>query len=312
MAARLNLTLEDFDPEEAARTHTVTQPLGPNESTAYNYVGTTAYSNSRVFLILRDFLQPRSSKSLDETVKSILNLLPENAPESDEVWCVGQVILELADQIPYYHPSQVKLARVMEQLCRSKKTTEANHKGMYFCFRSFHESLIMDGYNGPNPDDLAAWPNRNAFIAHFEECHIWRTSPHWAIRAMRFAFEFDSKKEDEWFEDLQSQHVLAAAQYILWNGQNLLKQVMYFSNEEALSGAQEFKTGPLYDGRKRHGFYSLDRWRFWKWGFQASAEDSTLNDEARGVAKKAADLMVSLEQNMLFHGDASVLSLLYS
>lgn len=130
--AALNLTYEGFqDPKTEATMFKATAiPLSESEgqSTAYKYVGTTAFSDSRVFLILRSFLQPSKTKSVEETVESILELLPENAPHSNEVACVGSVIMELSGQIPYHHPSQIKLARVMEELCRSDKTTRADYK----------------------------------------------------------------------------------------------------------------------------------------------------------------------------------------
>lgn len=127
--ASLELIIDNFqDPDPAkAKPETILSILKSklgNQSTAYKYVGTTGYSDTKVFLILRDFLQPDTTKSLESTIQSILDLLPKNAPMSSEVWCVGQVCLELAEQIPYHHPSQIKLARVVEELSRSAKTTE--------------------------------------------------------------------------------------------------------------------------------------------------------------------------------------------
>lgn len=150
---------------------------------------------------------------------------------------------------------------------------------------------------GPDPDNPKAWPNFNAFIANIEECHIWPTSPHWAIYAMRDAFEIDSKEEEDWFEGIQNQKVLAAAQYILWNGQSLLKQIKYLS-DEGLSGLEACKPGPLYCEKT---IFCLDRWHFWRKGFQASAENTSLfNDECRDVAGRVVGLMDSLEHSMLF------------
>lgn len=95
-----------------------------NESHAYKTVGTTTFSESKVFLILQDYLQPDSKTSLESAVQSILSLIPENASLLTEVYYLGLVFLELAEQIPYDHPSQIKLARVVEELSRSAKLTE--------------------------------------------------------------------------------------------------------------------------------------------------------------------------------------------
>lgn len=127
--AVLNLKLEGFeDPDTAtAKPKSVISSLKSkvrNETYAYKNVGTTAFSESKVFLILRDYLQPDSKTSLESAVQSILSLIPENASMSNEVCLVGEVCLELAEQIPYHHPSQLKLVRIVEELSRSAKFTE--------------------------------------------------------------------------------------------------------------------------------------------------------------------------------------------
>lgn len=112
---------------------------------------------------------------------------------------------------------------------------------------------------------------------------------------MREAFEYHPMDEKDPFEGLQDQKVLAAAQHILWNGQSLFKQVMY-PGDVPSDGVQTWKSGPLYKGKS---ILSLDRWQFWKKGFKASAEDSSLGGECRNVARKVANLMDSLEQSMM-------------
>lgn len=100
------------------------------------------------------------------------------------------------------------------------------------------------------------------------------------------------------FNGLQDQKVLAAAQHILWNGQGLFKQVMY-PGDVPSNGVPvpSWNAGPLYKGKP---VLSLDRWQFWRKGFEASAGDSSLAEECRNVARKVANLMESLEQSMMF------------
>lgn len=86
-----------------------------------NYARTTAYSDDDFFVILNDFLQPETTKSLSETVQSLLALLPENAPGSTEIWSSGTVIIEIAEQIPYSHPSQWKLVSLVEEFSKADK-----------------------------------------------------------------------------------------------------------------------------------------------------------------------------------------------
>lgn len=64
---------------------------------------------------MNDFLQPNSETLLSSATKSILKLLPD-APDSNEVYEFGNIIIELARQIPYHHQSHVKLARLMERV----------------------------------------------------------------------------------------------------------------------------------------------------------------------------------------------------
>lgn len=85
------------------------------------YVRTTSYSDDEFFSILNDFLQPETTKSLNEIVQSILALLPENAPGSGEIWSAGSTMIEIAEQIPYSHPSQLKLAALIEELSKTDK-----------------------------------------------------------------------------------------------------------------------------------------------------------------------------------------------
>lgn len=122
--ASLKLRLEDYEGQDFKGLVSSMKSKLSHESSAYKTVGTTGYSDTKVFRILEDFLQPDSKKSLVSTVQSILALIPENASLSTEAYAVGEVFLELAEQIPYQHPSQIKLVRVIEQLSRSAKVTD--------------------------------------------------------------------------------------------------------------------------------------------------------------------------------------------
>ena len=66
--------------------------------------------------ILQDFLQPSSRLTVQSAAQSILKLLPGNDPYSIEVMEFGGTCIEVAEQIPYHHPSQIKLADLIEEL----------------------------------------------------------------------------------------------------------------------------------------------------------------------------------------------------
>ena len=75
----------------------------------------------KTYHILRDFLQQDSRLTIEDAAQAVLTLLPENAPLSTEVWEIGEICIELAKQVPYYHPSQLKLAELFEKLGKSTK-----------------------------------------------------------------------------------------------------------------------------------------------------------------------------------------------
>ncbi len=83
--------------------------------------GGTQYSEPKVAAILRDFLQPDTKMSAKTAVVSLLALIPSNASAYAEVCSFGGICVELAEQIPYHHPSQQKLVQLLQSLSRSPK-----------------------------------------------------------------------------------------------------------------------------------------------------------------------------------------------
>lgn len=76
--------------------------------------------------ILRDYLQPDTALTLDSAVQSSLDILPDKPAHSTDVWVFGEVCIELAEQIPYHHESQLKLAGLLERLGASTKVTSTS------------------------------------------------------------------------------------------------------------------------------------------------------------------------------------------
>ena len=95
----------------------------PNPNAKWDYACTTDFRGTTFFKHLRDFLQPDTDKALWDTIDSILEIIPE-APLSSEVLIAGQISLEIAEQIPWDHPSQMRLAQVMQALATSPKISE--------------------------------------------------------------------------------------------------------------------------------------------------------------------------------------------
>ncbi|KAL4916035.1 hypothetical protein BDW62DRAFT_203040 [Aspergillus aurantiobrunneus] len=122
-------------------------------------------------------LPPASTtESLHETVQSILALVPENAPGSTEVWSAGTVFIEVAGQIAFSRPSQLKLATLIEELSKADKFIYEPDEMMPAA-----QEAIRDSYNGPNGEDIQEWPNLSAFFAHLDAFHIFYNEPTIAI-----------------------------------------------------------------------------------------------------------------------------------
>jgi hypothetical protein len=89
--------------------------------------GGTNYSEAKVAAILRDFLQPDTKTSLQEAASFLLAPIPANASGHAEVCSFGGICVELAEQIPYHHPSQLKLVQLLHYLSRSPKFMDKYH-----------------------------------------------------------------------------------------------------------------------------------------------------------------------------------------
>ena len=82
----------------------------------------------KTFAILRDYLEPDTQLTLESTAGSILNLLPEKDPHHGiEVRSFSDLFIEMAEQIPYHHPSQLKLVELLAYIGMSEKLGTMSH-----------------------------------------------------------------------------------------------------------------------------------------------------------------------------------------
>jgi hypothetical protein len=86
--------------------------------------------------------------------------------------------------------------------------------------------------------------------------------------------------------------VSAAAMWILCAGQTVFEMVVQLPKRR--EDGQEYATGPLFQGPK----LGLERWKFWKKSFLVAAERTGADEECERLARRAADLMDSIERNM--------------
>ncbi|PGH14741.1 hypothetical protein AJ79_02907 [Helicocarpus griseus UAMH5409] len=190
-----------------------------------------------------------------------------------------------------------KLARLLERLGQSSKVNQLYfdeaRRGWYNRYQRLSETL-RDEFAEPdeNEREMNEYISYHAFAANLHECSIYPASPTFAIWALRKALEM--KHEEGRMRDT---HVLAAAQWILWNGQSLFMQVRY-PGDVGPDDKQNWSPGDLYDGEP---LPTLHRWRFWSTRFREFAQQvHAVSDECKTVAAKAADMMDSIERNMTF------------
>ncbi|KAJ5825489.1 hypothetical protein N7474_002627 [Penicillium riverlandense] len=248
------------------------------------------------FQIFNEYLQPDTKTSHDSAVESLLALVPK-ADNDQEVMTIINVVLELAEQIPYYHPSHIKLARIMEEFsCHSRFTWKLLDDE--FAFVEYYLLEVMHQRVGPSEEDPQAWPNFNAFLAHAQSRGVGPKEPEWALETLRDTFErgIDPSNFRDFsnFEGERDQEIIAAAQYILWDGQSMFKRCLC-----PVPGDM----GHDSYNRLRDGYYmfSLGRWRRWKNGFKKNAEEENgVGEECRKVCAKTAALMETMEASMRF------------
>jgi hypothetical protein len=89
-------------------------------------------------IIMQDFLQPNSTMSVEEAVRRIIEVHATWEEAGSIHFSTGPFISAIAKQIPYSHPSQLKLARLLLLLGRSPERLEKLPPKVFECFRDPH------------------------------------------------------------------------------------------------------------------------------------------------------------------------------
>lgn len=80
----------------------------------------------KMFLIVEGFLQPNSTVTLKDMIDILLDIFPDG-----DMRFINSICLELAEQIPYSHPSHAKLARLLWGVERSEARIEKMKRKVY-------------------------------------------------------------------------------------------------------------------------------------------------------------------------------------
>lgn len=247
--------------------------------------------DQRAFRILLDFLQPDSTMSLSMAYASLLQILPDPA-EGTAIRRLADECIDLARQIPYSHPAQMKLIRALQYMSASPKVITAPYD---LPLARFAESITDNLPVEPDPENPVSYVNINSFVAKMDGI-VWAgradMDPTWSIWALKDAFEKDDKTKSGITQAERDAYVLGAAQHILFRGQDLIQWVAYPGN----TGDEHTKSWSA--GAKYSGSFELNlkRWLFWRDGFKAAAE--TGNAEVKTVAGNTVALMDALQAAM--------------
>jgi hypothetical protein len=85
---------------------------------------TSGYSDQRAFDVLQQLLQPGNGVSTDTAATLIVNMQPNKAGQdiSGTSWAsFGSLVVGVSRQVPWHHPAQTKLVRLIKRLAQSTK-----------------------------------------------------------------------------------------------------------------------------------------------------------------------------------------------
>ncbi|KFY34462.1 hypothetical protein V494_06758 [Pseudogymnoascus sp. VKM F-4513 (FW-928)] len=253
----------------------------------------------RVCLVLRDFLQPDSTMSPIDAAESVIDAFPYKYPDLRQLI---SVCFEIAEQIPYDHPSHPKLVRLLwligqsahhfEKPRQKNPTAGSSHLRIAEFYSCLAEATI-DHQIDPGTGDKkpARFVNRQAFLSHIMEGGFWMPSTRPIIYVMARTFGESHEKETS---EIRDAWVMGAAQWVLWSGQSIFKlhlgpvRQLRHRDTSIQDTNQITNTAPI----------TLQSWHKWTSEFRKAAESDGFGEECRDVARRAADLMEALEKAM--------------
>ncbi|KFY63057.1 hypothetical protein V496_04219 [Pseudogymnoascus sp. VKM F-4515 (FW-2607)] len=253
-----------------------------------------------IFLVLRDFLQPDSSVSSVDVAERVVNVFPYKYADLRQLI---SVFFEIAEQIPYHHPSHLKLVKLMWLVGRSAhhfekpRQKDSGADTSHYRISEFYGRIAdatVDYQFDPGTGDVnpARYVNCQSFLSLIMDAGLWIPTTRPVLYVMSRTFEESHEKETS---DIRDAWIMGAAQWILWSGQSLIKLHL-----DPIGKIRHIGT-PLQDidvivTTKP---ITLDMWHTWTVEFQKASESDEFGEECRDVAKRAANLMEALEKAML-------------
>ncbi|KAL3473006.1 hypothetical protein BJX99DRAFT_261823 [Aspergillus californicus] len=268
------------------------------------------YSDWAAFQIFQRCLEDGGDLSELEAAKQLYRLILSRAKDElrtikyppGQTEYLAQLVIQIAQQIPYNHPSQNRLLKIVQYLMSSDRFL--SFYGMHELpdkeFGSYHQwetlySAIADGYianaDWKNPEQERWYINFHAFIVRFVAA-----MDNGKVHQLRWPIELLSDQLEKTLEKPESHlntMVTSASLSVLYTGQWLFHKVTLYPPRLLAEQEPGFVPGELYNG----AMFGMERWQYWKQALKAKADIPHLGDEARGLALKAVDFMDALERN---------------
>jgi hypothetical protein len=151
-----------------------------------------------------------------------------------------------------------------------------------------------------NPSELQGWVNFSAFQANLDALNVWSQETPFIAMTLDPVFEKPRGPADfSWHPNApdvertyRDAYIMAAAQWIIWDGQNLYRRALYKGPPKG----SRLSDDTFFDVEKTS--VTLDRWKFWKQGFKAVPDEDGVSGECKDVALRAYTLMDALETCM--------------
>ncbi|KAL2835968.1 hypothetical protein BJY01DRAFT_252212 [Aspergillus pseudoustus] len=251
--------------------------------------------SGELFRLLSEFLSSKTNP-MSIALDDIFNVFRRpgvvaylgNDPKDRRLSCAA-VILHVAGQIPYNHLGHIRLARLAHELSgfdMFPKRREWEQDDNFGRLRDPEDPTELDCRRA----DGVMTSNLHAFYARMAAYSNPDSPPIFIIMALRALLEMTLTFS---IDRIPDEDVIAAAQYILYNGQALYNKVdVPFAYSEAES--------VLVSGtrlQRRQGL-PLERWQYWLKTFQAVQHSGNYGLPATDVAGRVANIMLFFEKNL--------------
>ncbi|KAL4938390.1 hypothetical protein BDV06DRAFT_200992 [Aspergillus oleicola] len=215
---------------------------------------------------------------------------------------LGNLISGAAEQVPYAHPAQMRLARVVNQLARTDRCTKLVDIEDYKKFESMDSFRQNCGERGDrswySESEAKRLLNTVAFQARPFTIRLVDHTPN-KIWVLRFTLEVPASKISP---ANFSTRVAIAALWVVYGGHAMFNAVIV--NTEPLNAMSQWsQTKELHNGL----IFGNERWRFWIGRLRKICEDGssatatpgpTVSDEARQLGLKAVKPMEALAETV--------------